>query len=63
MPCLQMKELEAVCSRYEERRRRVIPPSAERRNAPSERDRTGQARIAYIILLHRQNCAACSDGE
>jgi hypothetical protein len=60
MPCLEMKELEAVC---EERRRVAIPPSPERRNAPSGRDRAGQARTAYLIQLHRQTCAACSQAE
>jgi hypothetical protein len=32
MPCLEMGELEAICSQYEERRSVAIPPSSERRN-------------------------------
>jgi hypothetical protein len=63
MPCLEMRELEAVCRRYGERRLEAIPPSSERRNAPFGRDRAGQARIAYLIQLHRQNCAACGQAE
>lgn len=63
MPCLEMKELEAVCSRYEERRRVAIQPNSERRNAPSGRYRAGQARIAYLIQLHRQSCATCSQTD
>jgi hypothetical protein len=63
MPCLEMKELEAVSSRYEERRSVAIPLSSERRNTPSGRYRAGQARIAYLIQLHRQSCAACSKSE
>jgi hypothetical protein len=59
MPCLEMKELETVCSKYEERRRVATPPSSERRNAPG-RYRAGEARIAYLIQLHRQSCAVCS---
>ena len=63
MPCLEMKELEAVCSRYEERRRVAILPNSERRNTPSGRYRAGEARIAYLIQLHRQTCATCSQAE
>jgi hypothetical protein len=63
MPCLEMKELEAICSRYEERRRVAISPSSERRYMPFGKYRAGQARIAYLIRLHRQSCAACSQAE
>jgi hypothetical protein len=63
MPCLEMQELEAVCSRYEERRRVAIPPISEQRNKPSGKYRAGQARIAYLIQLHRQSCVACGQAE
>lgn len=61
--CLEMKELEAARSRYEERRRISIPPSLERRNTPSASYRAAQARFAYLIQLHRQSCFACSQAE
>lgn len=63
MPCLELKELEEIYIRYEERRRVAIPPSSERRSTLIGRYRSSQARIAYLIRLHRQNCAACSQAE
>jgi hypothetical protein len=41
----------------------VITPSSERRSTPVEKYRAGQARIAYLIQLHRQSCEACRQGE
>jgi hypothetical protein len=63
MPCLEMKELETICSRYEERRGIAIPPNSERRSTPTGKYRAGQARIAYLIQLHRQSCTVCSQAE
>jgi hypothetical protein len=59
VPCIQMKELEASCSRYAERRREMIPLSVERRKASPGKRRFGQAQMAYIIQMHLQNCSEC----
>jgi len=56
MPCTEMKDLEAIHSRYGERRRTPGAPVSERRRMP-----TGwlQARAAYVMQVHRLNCAVC----
>ena len=59
MPCIQMKELEASCSRYTERRRETIALNVERRKASPGKRRFGQAQMAYIMQMHLQNCGEC----
>ena len=59
VPCIQMKELEASCSRYAERRWETIPLGVERRKASPQKHRFGQAQMAYIMQMHLQNCSEC----
>jgi hypothetical protein len=59
MPCIEMKELEASFSRYAERRQKVVASPVERRKGFDLRCRATQARNAYLILVHRHNCAVC----
>jgi hypothetical protein len=59
MPCTEMKELEASANRSAERRQVVVAPSLERRKGSDVPHRTVQARIAYLMLVHRRNCALC----
>jgi hypothetical protein len=54
-----MRELEASCSRYAERRRETIPLSLERRKEFPGKHRFGQAQMAYIMQMHLQNCSQC----
>jgi hypothetical protein len=59
MCCTEMKELEIRCDRYAERRAKMVTPTTERRAVPTGH-RAVQARIAYLMLAHRQNCTLCS---
>jgi hypothetical protein len=59
MPCMEMKELEASCSRYAERRLESVRPKFERRKVSPGRHRVAQAQMAYLIRVHLQNCAEC----
>jgi hypothetical protein len=56
---MQMKELEASCSRYADRRLESIQPKFERRKVSPGRLRVGQAQMAYLIQVHLQNCIEC----
>ena len=58
MPCMQMKELEASCSRYAERRSEtVLTVSLEIRLARSAKRQVGQAQTAYVMQQHAKNCS------
>ncbi len=59
MPCTEMKELETGYSRYAERRNVALPPTSERRKVSTGRFRADQARAAYVMQVHRQNCTVC----
>jgi hypothetical protein len=59
MPCMQMMELEASCSRYAERRLEIVPPPSERRQGRSAKRQIGQAQIAYVMQQHLKNCSEC----
>jgi hypothetical protein len=59
MPCMEMKELEASCSRYAERRLESILPKFERRRVSPGRHRLAQAQLAYLMQVHLQNCIEC----
>jgi hypothetical protein len=56
---MEMKELEAGYSRYAERRFESIMPKFERRKVSPGRHRLGQARMAYLMRVHLQNCIEC----
>jgi hypothetical protein len=56
MPCLEMKELQARCDKYAERRHTATGPERERRKFPLGSCRLGQFRVAYLIHAHRMNC-------
>jgi hypothetical protein len=59
MPCLQMKELQVSCSKFDERRHKSISPTSEKRKGTSGKRRVGQAEMAYIMRLHSQTCTEC----
>jgi hypothetical protein len=59
MPCKEMIELEASFHRYTERRRLDIATKQERRQGLADRFRAGEARLAFIVLSHRQKCNLC----
>jgi hypothetical protein len=63
MPCTEMKELEASADRFAERRQVAIAPNPERRKGSDVPHRTEQARIAYLMLVHRRNCALCRSDD
>jgi hypothetical protein len=58
MSCQEMKELQLRYDRYKERRSKTETPAKERRSMPTGH-RAIQARIAYLMLAHRQSCAQC----
>jgi hypothetical protein len=51
-----MKELEAAYNNFPERRSLAIAPRSERRKMPAGWLRM---RAAYVMRVHRQNCAVC----
>ena len=59
MPCQEFLELEASSHRYTERRNKIEETAAERRSGKPAGFRAGEARYAYILLLHLQSCAIC----
>ena len=60
MPCKEMIELEASFDQYTNRRRKNAATHEERRHQSSVGAfRAGEARFAYIVLSHRQNCPLC----
>ena len=59
MPCMQMKELEASCARYDERRSRTVLTGSERRKGRSAKRQIGQAQMAYVMQQHVTNCSVC----
>ncbi len=59
MPCMQMMELEASCSRYAERRSEIVLTRSERRQARSAKRQVGQAQMAYVMQQHAKNCSEC----
>jgi hypothetical protein len=63
MPCMQMKELEASCSRYAERRTETILTESERRQARSAKLQIGQAHMAYVMQQHAKSCSECRRGS
>ena len=56
MPCSEMKELEAAYNSFPERRSLAIAPRSERRKMPGGWLRV---RAAYVMRVHRPNCAVC----
>jgi hypothetical protein len=56
MPCVEMKELEAVRGNYVERRQTRAATISERRKMPAS---WVQARAAYSMQLHRWKCPIC----
>jgi hypothetical protein len=56
MPCSEMKKLEAAYNSFPDRRSLRIAPESERRKMPAGLLRT---RAAYVMQIHRQNCAVC----
>ncbi|MEA2544055.1 MAG: hypothetical protein QOH35_5421 [Acidobacteriaceae bacterium] len=56
MPCVEMKELEAVRGNYVERRQTRAATISERRKMPAS---WVQTRAAYSMQLHRRNCPIC----
>jgi hypothetical protein len=59
MPCPEMKELEAFSKRFADRRFVSVPTELERRFGSVLGYRAAQARLAYLIQMHRQNCSIC----
>jgi hypothetical protein len=59
MSCKEMKELQLRYEKYVERRSKTEQPAKERRSIPTGH-RAVQARIAYLMLAHRQTCILCS---
>jgi hypothetical protein len=59
MPCLKMRELQASCEKYSERRHTATGPERERRKGPIGSRRLGQFRVSYLIQDHRMNCEVC----
>jgi hypothetical protein len=59
MPCLKMKELQASCDKYAERRHIATGPEQERRKGLLGSRRLGQFRVAYLMQAHRINCDVC----
>jgi mono/diheme cytochrome c family protein len=59
MPCMQMKELEASCARYDERRSKTVVAGSERRQGRSAKRQIGQAQMAYVMQQHAKNCSEC----
>jgi hypothetical protein len=60
MPRMELKELEATCGAYAERRRVALPLIVERRTMPKGWLR---ARAAYVMQIHRRSCAVCRIGS
>jgi hypothetical protein len=61
--CTEMMELQTGVARYAERRREMIVPKYERRKDSGVGHRAVQARVAYLVMVHRRNCLVCrSDG-
>jgi hypothetical protein len=58
MSCIHMRELEATYRNYAERRVLASHPTVERRVSWGKH-RLGQARMAYIMRKHLQNCSEC----
>jgi hypothetical protein len=56
---MQMKELEASCARYDERRSRTVLTASERREGRSAKRQIGQAQMAYVMQQHATNCSEC----
>jgi hypothetical protein len=54
-----MKELEANCNRFAERRIKTIPPQAERRLVFSIKRRMRLAQMSYLVQTHLRNCVEC----
>lgn len=59
MPCSQMKELEFLGNRLADRRSQAQQPVEERRKGEGFGWRAGEARVAYLMQLHRVNCDIC----
>ena len=59
MPCVEMRELEAGCDQYAERRLNAGRPERERRKKPTEAHRLGLFRTEYLIRIHVKKCPVC----
>jgi hypothetical protein len=59
MRCQEFIELEASSHRYTERRQTKATTAKERRTGKPEGFRMGQARLAFMLMLHLQTCAIC----
>jgi hypothetical protein len=56
VPCMRMKELEASCSRFAERRLKTIAPKSERRLVFSIKRRIRLALMSYLMQTHLHSC-------
>ena len=56
MQCSEMKELELLCQKFVERRKQSEASNIERRTQLGLVRRVGQARVAYLMQLHRVRC-------
>jgi hypothetical protein len=69
MPCAEMKELETTCKKHYaaatcfERCEATDLPIAETQKLLPIANRAEEARGAYIMLAHRQNCSVCGEKE
>jgi hypothetical protein len=59
MPCMRMKELEAISSRFAERRLKTIPSKSERRLVFSIKRRIRLAQMSYLMQTHLRHCVEC----
>jgi hypothetical protein len=56
---MRMKELEASCSRFAERRLKTIAPKSERRLVFSIKRRIRLAQMSYLMQTHLRSCVEC----
>jgi hypothetical protein len=59
MPCMEMQELEACEKRYNELSLTTISLLSSGRGEFSKWHRTGRARLAYSMQIHRHTCNVC----
>jgi len=59
MPCKEMQELEASNNRFNEHSHVTISLLSAGRDEFSKWHRAGRARLAYLMLMHRQTCDHC----
>jgi hypothetical protein len=59
MACAEMKELEASYSRHGEGWQLTSHTFCERLKVSTGGPRAGQARVAYLMQIHRLDCLKC----